>query len=99
MPDGMYLLFLKLQERGLVTDPRVAHYWLDKSFATGRMEPVKVILDNRDWGGLLAGEFAMLADCTANLGEKAVRVNGPSLSNLLMSVQENFKWTLSTWWL
>ena len=32
VPEGMYLLSQKLQEeRGLVTDRRVAHYWLDKA--------------------------------------------------------------------
>jgi hypothetical protein len=80
-----------------VTDSRVAHYWLDRALATGRMEPVRFLLDCGDWGGRLVGEFSVLPDITANLAEgPTMVVLGPNLSNLLLLLHNTLDTALDT---
>jgi hypothetical protein len=99
----MYLLSMKLVEAwpGLVTDRRVAHYWLDRALAAGQMEPVRAILEDGigAWSGLLAGEFLDMAYNPTFRGEKTVLVlSAPSLSMLLMACRwrELMEWGGST---
>jgi len=89
IPEAMFFLAKKLQEDGgLVTDKRVAHYWLTKAYETGELDLVSEILENGAWGGLLVGEFVSLHDSTANIEEKCgMTMQGPTLSHLLMATR------------
>jgi len=86
VPEAMFLLYRALvQDCGMEVDGRVAVYWLEEAYRTGKMDYLVEILE---YGGYyLAGEFGYLSDLVHGIENRTMYLSGPSLRQLLLATR------------